>query len=408
MATAAERFAAWRPQLRLEDVPGEVVEAREAARARHARLRARGARARRRRRGPRDDGRARRRAPGDRDRPRERPARGERRVRERDALPRARLRRHALRLGRHVRRVVVPGRRSPPPRRTARAAGSAHGDRRRQRDRDRIGMAAPGAFHERGFHPTAVCGIFGATAAAARLGGLDAGRRHERARDRRLDGVGPLRLPRGRDRDEADPSGLGGARRRCSRRGSPPTARRARRPSSRAVRPLPRSSTRAGRSTSSRSSPISDALGDAAHRLQAVSRPATSCTDRSARPAGALGRARPGRDRRRRRHRARGRGVARARAGGRRRSPRGPTTRGSSRSSTRWPRCSSAVGSASPTTRDAIADPAVLALARKVRYETPDYRRTRRRSPAACASRSRDGRTLEADFPYQRAARRTR
>ena len=37
----------------------------------------------------------------------------------------------------------------------------------------RIGMAAPGAFHERGFHPTAICGIFGATAAAARLSGLD-------------------------------------------------------------------------------------------------------------------------------------------------------------------------------------------------------------------------------------------
>ncbi len=40
----------------------------------------------------------------------------------------------------------------------------------------RIGMAAPGAFHARGFHPTAVCGIFGATAAAARLAGLDRGR----------------------------------------------------------------------------------------------------------------------------------------------------------------------------------------------------------------------------------------
>jgi 2-methylcitrate dehydratase PrpD len=36
----------------------------------------------------------------------------------------------------------------------------------------RIGMATPGAFHKRGFHPTAVCGIFGATAAASRLGGL--------------------------------------------------------------------------------------------------------------------------------------------------------------------------------------------------------------------------------------------
>ena len=37
----------------------------------------------------------------------------------------------------------------------------------------RIGMAASGAFHARGFHPTSVCGVFGATAAAARLAGLD-------------------------------------------------------------------------------------------------------------------------------------------------------------------------------------------------------------------------------------------
>jgi 2-methylcitrate dehydratase PrpD len=40
----------------------------------------------------------------------------------------------------------------------------------------RVGMAASGLFHKRGFHPTAVCGVFGATAAAARLGRLDAGR----------------------------------------------------------------------------------------------------------------------------------------------------------------------------------------------------------------------------------------
>jgi 2-methylcitrate dehydratase PrpD len=39
----------------------------------------------------------------------------------------------------------------------------------------RIGMARSGAFHERGFHPTAICGIFGATAAAARLGELSVG-----------------------------------------------------------------------------------------------------------------------------------------------------------------------------------------------------------------------------------------
>jgi 2-methylcitrate dehydratase PrpD len=38
----------------------------------------------------------------------------------------------------------------------------------------RVGMAASGQFHARGFHPTAVCGVFGATTAAARLAGVDA------------------------------------------------------------------------------------------------------------------------------------------------------------------------------------------------------------------------------------------
>src|SRR5207237_1594485 len=38
----------------------------------------------------------------------------------------------------------------------------------------RVGMAASGAFHKRGFHPTAICGIFGGTTAASRLLGLDA------------------------------------------------------------------------------------------------------------------------------------------------------------------------------------------------------------------------------------------
>src|SRR5712691_5485632 len=38
----------------------------------------------------------------------------------------------------------------------------------------RVGMAASGLFHKRGFHPTAICGIFGAAAAASRLFGSDA------------------------------------------------------------------------------------------------------------------------------------------------------------------------------------------------------------------------------------------
>jgi 2-methylcitrate dehydratase PrpD len=40
----------------------------------------------------------------------------------------------------------------------------------------RIGMAAPGRFHERGWHATAVCGPFGAALAAGHCMGLDAGR----------------------------------------------------------------------------------------------------------------------------------------------------------------------------------------------------------------------------------------
>lgn len=38
----------------------------------------------------------------------------------------------------------------------------------------RIGAATQGGIHRRGFHPTSVCGVFGAATAAARLRGLDA------------------------------------------------------------------------------------------------------------------------------------------------------------------------------------------------------------------------------------------
>ena len=37
----------------------------------------------------------------------------------------------------------------------------------------RIGMAASGRFHERGFHPTAICGVFGGVTAVARLTGSE-------------------------------------------------------------------------------------------------------------------------------------------------------------------------------------------------------------------------------------------
>src|SRR5262245_58573558 len=38
----------------------------------------------------------------------------------------------------------------------------------------RVGMAEPGALHGRGFHPTAICGVFGGAAAVSLLAGLDA------------------------------------------------------------------------------------------------------------------------------------------------------------------------------------------------------------------------------------------
>ncbi len=40
----------------------------------------------------------------------------------------------------------------------------------------RIGLAARGGFHDRGFHPTGICNTFGAAVAAGKIGGLDADR----------------------------------------------------------------------------------------------------------------------------------------------------------------------------------------------------------------------------------------
>ena len=166
----------------------------------------------------------------------------------------------------------------------------------------RLGMAASGRFHARGFHPTAICGIFGATAArrpADRRRHADGG---ERARHRGLDGLGPLRLPRGRHGDEADPPGLGGARRHP--RGAAGRARRrrpavGRRGQVRALPRLPRR--RAGRDRPRRAARRPRlALGDAPHRLQAV--PGLPLHARLARRRGRRARradARAGGDRRR-------------------------------------------------------------------------------------------------------------
>ncbi len=134
-------------------------------------------------------------------------------------------------------------------------------------------MAAPGAFHARGFHPTAICGIFGATAAVARLAGFDAETTTRALGIAGSMASGTLRVPRRRDADEADPPGLGGARRAHRHAARPP---RRSRPALRVRRASSGSTTRS--SASSRGDDRHRraarrprrALGDAADRVQAV------------------------------------------------------------------------------------------------------------------------------------------
>src|SRR5213078_469805 len=52
-------------------------------------------------------------------------------------------------------------------------------------------------------------------------------------------------------------------------------------------------------------------------------------------------------------------------------------------------------------TEDEIGDPRVLALAGKVRYETQEYASYPAAFPGGVRIRLQDGRTLEADAPYQ-------
>jgi 2-methylcitrate dehydratase PrpD len=52
-------------------------------------------------------------------------------------------------------------------------------------------------------------------------------------------------------------------------------------------------------------------------------------------------------------------------------------------------------------TEEALADPATLELAKRVRYEVKDYPTYPAAFPGGVTVRTRDGRTLEADFPYQ-------
>ena len=330
MATAAERFAGFALELDLDAVPDEVVEAAKlhvldvigCGLAAHG-LGIAGE-------GRDDDDRARRHGKSDRDRAR-RPA---------CPAPNAAFANAMLCHGldfddthsdsvAHVSTVVVPA---------AAALAEARGASGRElltaiiagnEIVTRIGMATPGAFHKRGFHPTAICGIFGATAAAARLGGSTPSRRRARSGSPAAwpPASSPTSTTRPR-RSRSTPPGQHTAR--CSPRGSRRTAPRGRpgcwRGASASSTP---SSTRG--STSSPSSPTWALAGRRPASPTSRSPPATSSTARSARPGrspddldpdeiedvarhhpggGRLARARAGRPQDRAAHRLRGQVLA--------------------------------------------------------------------------------------------------
>ena len=198
------------------------------------------ARHRERGRGPGDDERARRRAPGNGDRPRRPHSRCERCVRERDALPRPRLRRHALRL----RLARLHGRRTGRSRR--RRAVRRVREQRPRRDRGRERGRVPSRHGRVRAVPRAWlppdCDLRDLRRSRVRVAaGRPRRRDHDAcARNRRLDGLGPVRVPRRRDSDEADSSGVGRARRPSRDAARPPRRRRAAVRARGQVRGLPR------------------------------------------------------------------------------------------------------------------------------------------------------------------------
>ena len=181
----------------------------------------------------------------------------------------------------------------------------------------RVGMAAPGAFHARGFHPTAICGIFGGVATVVPPRPRRRDDHDERPRHRRLVRGRPLRVPRRGHADEAHAPRVGVARRpprdapRGARRRGPVVGARGE------VRPLPRVRRRGGGRGRHRRSAARprEPLGDAANRVQAL--PGVPLHARRARRGDGGGSGpdvRAGRDRRRARVGPRGRRVARPRA----------------------------------------------------------------------------------------------
>ena len=209
----------------------------------------------------------------------------------------------------------------------------------------RIGMAEPGAFHARGFHPTAICGVFGGAAAVSRLAGFDA-----ETATRALGIAGSMAsgifayLADGTPTKPIHPGWAAHGAHIATRlayhgAAGPRSVFDAQFGIYHAYLGIEPGSSGLVAQLADLGSP----LGDAADRVQAV--PDLPFHARGGRRRGRRGRGThllARRDRRDRRLRARAVGADRARAGRRRRRRRGPSTRASSRSSTPSPRCSSA------------------------------------------------------------------
>ena len=229
-------------------------------------------------------------------------------------------------------------------------------------------------------------------------------RRHdERARDRRLVRRRPLRVPRRGHADEADAPRLGGARRASRGAARDPRRGRARLGARGEVRPLPRVPRRGGRRDRHRRAARRprQPLGDAADRLQAVPRlPLHARLARRGRRGRRGPHVRARRDRGRARDDPRG-GRARSCSSRPRRSGRpARSTRASSRSRTRSPRCSSAATSPSATspTRRSPTRPCSRSPA-KVRYETRDYPTYPQAFPGGVVVRLADGTVVRGGLP---------
>ena len=331
-------------------------------------------------------------------------ARRERRIRERDAVPRARLRRHALRLGQP--RLDGDRARRRWPRRERLGASGRDGSRR----------SSPGTRSYAASAWRLRAPFTRAASTRPRSAGCSAASRRSRASQdstrtrRRARWGSPGRSPAvssptsTRHADEADAPGLGGPRRaprdpaRGARRG------RARSRARGEVRPLPRLPRRGARAIDidGQLADLGSEVGDA--RIAYKPYPVCHFMHGSLGAAEAVG-GRPSRP-----TRSTTSLVTVPEAGVSlvlepATEKRGParSTRGSSRCSTRSPRCSSAGRSTSSDyTDEAIRDPACSPSPGKVRYETEEFATYPQAFPGGVGVRLTDGAELEAELPYQR------